>query len=205
MVPKVIGRSFSFTTKLGYSEKSMRLFTALDLPDDMLAKLDALLARLRPTAPIRWTQAANLHITVKFIGEWPEERLDELKAGLAGVPRRDAISVHVRDLGAFLNPNKPRIFWCGVDAPGLAELVADTEAATAALGIAREERDFKPHLTLARIKDGFDMTALRTAVVAESTFDFGRFEARSFFLYQSQSKPGGSVYTKLAEFPLLRS
>src|ERR1700721_1136308 len=150
----------------------MRLLTALDLPDDMLAKLDALLARLRPTAPIRWTQAANLHITVKFIGEWPEERLDELKGGLAGVPRRDAISVHVRDLGAFLNPNKPRIFWCGVDAPGLAELVADTEAAMAAVGIAKEEHAYSPHLTLARIKGGFDLTALRTGVVAESTLVF---------------------------------
>jgi 2'-5' RNA ligase len=144
-----------------------------------------------------------LHITTKFIGAWPEERLDELKSSLAAIPSRDPISVHVRDLGAFLNPNKPRFFWCGVNAPGLAELAADLETATAALGIAREERQYSPHLTLARIKDGFDMTALRTAVVAEPNFDFGRFEARSFFLYQSQSKPSGSVYTKLAEFPLL--
>jgi RNA 2',3'-cyclic 3'-phosphodiesterase len=179
----------------------MRLFTALDLPGDIIGKLDGVLTRLGPTAPIRWSSAANLHVTIKFIGEWPEERLDELKASLSGMPARDAIPVHIRDLGAFVNPNKPRIFWCGVSAPGLAELAADTEAAAAALGIAREERDYSPHVTLGRIKDGFDMTALRTAVVAESTFDFGRFEARSFFLYRSQSKPGGSVYTKLAEFP----
>jgi 2'-5' RNA ligase len=182
----------------------MRLFTALDLPGDVIGKMDELLARLRPTAPIHWSSAANLHITIKFIGEWPEARLEELKTSLAGVAARDPISVHIRELGAFVNPNKPRIFWCGVGAPGLAELAADTEAATAALGVAKEERAYSPHLTLARIKDGFDMTALRTAVVAESTLDFGRFEARSFFLYQSQSKPGGSVYTKLAEFPLCR-
>ena len=180
----------------------MRLFTALDLPDDVTGKLDGLLMRLRPTAPIRWVTAANLHITTKFIGEWPEARLDELKASLAGLPRRDPIQVHVRDLGVFVNPKKPRIFWCGINAPGLAELAANTESATEALGIAREEREYSPHLTLGRINDGFDMTALRNAVVAESTFDYGRFEARGFFLYQSQSKPGGSVYTKLAEFPL---
>jgi RNA 2',3'-cyclic 3'-phosphodiesterase len=189
--------------KLGSSGKSMRLFTALELPGEIIDKLDQVLARLRPTAPLRWSTAANLHITTKFIGAWPEERLDELKSSLAAIPSRDPISVHVRDLGAFLNPNKPRFFWCGVNAPGLAELAADLETATAALGIAREERQYSPHLTLARIKDGFDMTALRTAVVAEPNFDFGRFEARSFFLYQSQSKPSGSVYTKLAEFPLL--
>lgn len=179
----------------------MRLFTALDLPGDIIGKLDQVLARLRPTAPLRWSTAANLHITTKFIGAWPEERLDELKASLAGIPGRDPIAVHIRDLGVFVNPKKPRIFWCGVNASGLAELAADTETAAAALGIAREEREYSPHLTLARIKDGFDMTALRTAVVAEPTFDFGRFEARSFFLYQSRSEPGGSVYTKLAEFP----
>lgn len=180
----------------------MRLFTALELPSEIIDKLDHVLARLRPTAPLRWSTAANLHITTKFIGAWPEERLDELKACLAGIPGRDPIHVHIRDLGVFMNPNKPRFFWCGVSAPGLAGLAADLETATAALGIAREEHEYSPHLTLARIKDGFDMTALRTAVVAEPTFDFGSFEARSFFLYQSQSKPGGSVYIKLAEFPL---
>jgi RNA 2',3'-cyclic 3'-phosphodiesterase len=178
----------------------MRLFTALDLSDDAMGKLETTLARLRPTAPIRWCRPENLHITTKFIGEWPEARLDELKTCLTGVPARDPIPVHVRDLGAFLNPKKPRIFWCGVDAPGLEALAADTEAATTALGIRREERAYSPHLTLARIDDGFDMTALRNAVTAGS-LDFGRFEARSFFLYRSQSKPGGSVYTKLAEFP----
>jgi 2'-5' RNA ligase len=183
----------------------MRLFTALDLPDDIIGKLDDLLTRLRPTAPIRWCTAASLHITTKFIGEWPEGRLDELKTALSGLPGRNPISVHVRDLGVFANPNKPRTFWCGVSAPGLAELAADTEAALVGLGIAREERDYLPHLTLGRIKDGFDMTALRTTVVAEPTFDYGRFEARSYFLYRSEARAGGSVYTKLAEFPLSHS
>jgi len=181
----------------------MRLFTALDLPDDIIGKLHGLLARLRPTAPIRWCTAATLHITINFIGEWPEERLEELKASLAASPGRAPIPVHIRDLGVFVNPNKPRIFWCGVDAPGLSELAADMETAMAGLGIAREEREYKPHVTLGRITEGgFDMTPLRTAVVAEPTFDFGRFEARSFFLYRSEARPVGSVYAKLAEFPL---
>jgi len=180
----------------------MRLFTAVDLPCKVVGKLEELLARLRPTAPIHWMPPSNLHITTKFIGEWPAARLEELKTSLAGIAARDPIPIHVKDLGVFVNPRKPRIFWCGVDAPGLATLAADTEAAMAALGVASEERVYSPHLTLARIKDGFDMTALRTAVVAESSLDFGRFEAQSFHLYLSQSNPGGSVYTKLAEFPL---
>jgi RNA 2',3'-cyclic 3'-phosphodiesterase len=187
--------------KFGDSAKHMRLFTALDLSGEVLGNLEATLARLRPTAPIRWSRPENLHITTKFIGEWPEARLDELKTSLAAVPARDPIPVHLRDLGAFVNPKKPRIFWCGIDAPGLDALAADTEAATAALGIRSEERAYSPHLTLARIDDGFDMTALRNAVTGGS-LDFGRFEAASFFLYRSELKPGGSVYTKLAEFPL---
>jgi len=178
----------------------MRLFTALDLSSEVMGKLEAKLEQLRPTAPIRWSRPENLHITIKFIGEWPEARLGELKACLAGLPARDPIPVHVRDLGAFVNPKKPRIFWCGINAPGLETLAADTETATAALGIRTEERAYSPHLTLARIDDGFDMTALRQAVIGGS-LDFGRFEARSFFLYLSELKPGGSVYTKLAEFP----
>jgi RNA 2',3'-cyclic 3'-phosphodiesterase len=180
----------------------MRLFTALDLPCEVTGKLEELLARLRPTAPIHWIAPSNLHITTKFIGEWPEARLEELKTSLAGIAARDPIPVRIKDLGVFVNPRKPRIFWCGVDAPQLAALVADTEAATAALGIAGEERAYSPHLTLARIKEGFDITALRQVVVGESSLDFGSFEARSFFLYLSQPNPGGSVYTKLAEFPL---
>jgi len=183
----------------------MRLFTALDLPADVTGRLEVLLARLRPTAPIRWNPPANLHITTKFIGDWPEARLDELKTSLAGLPARDPIPVHIRDLGVFLNPRKPRIFWCGVDAPGLAALAADTDAATAALGIAAEERVYTPHLTLARIKEDCDLMALRQAVVGERSLDFGRFEARSFFLYRSQPNPGGSVYAKLADFPLSHS
>ena len=56
----------------------MRLFTALDLPCEVTGKLEELLAKLRPTAPIHWTPPSNLHITTKFIGEWPEARLEEL-------------------------------------------------------------------------------------------------------------------------------
>ena len=61
----------------------MRLFTALDLPPDVLLRLERLLAALRPEASIKWSPLDNLHITTKFIGEWPEKRVDELDAALA--------------------------------------------------------------------------------------------------------------------------
>jgi RNA 2',3'-cyclic 3'-phosphodiesterase len=183
----------------------MRLFTALELPSDVRDKVEELLIRLRPTAPLRWSPPENLHITTKFIGEWPEERLEELKNSLAALPSRDPIPVHIRDFGAFLSPNKPRFFWVGVSAPELSALAADTESATTALGVDAEDRAYSPHVTVARVKEGFDIATLREAIAKERGLDFGRFEAHSFFLYRSESKPGGSVYTKLAEFPLSHS
>ena len=180
----------------------MRLFTGLDLPAEVVRNLEKLLEELRPTARIQWSPPANLHITTKFIGEWPEERLDELKAALAAVPARAGIPLHIHKVGFFPNPHSPRVFWCGIEAPGLAELAADTDRATAALGIESEKRAYSPHLTLARIKEKLDLQPLRETIAARASLDFGSFTAAAFFLYRSQLRPTGSVYTKLAEFPL---
>jgi 2'-5' RNA ligase len=182
----------------------MRLFTGLDLPAEVVHNLEQLLQRLRPTARIHWSLAANLHITTKFIGEWPEERLGEMKSALAALEPQPPIPVHVRKVGFFPNPHAPRVFWCGIEAPGLETLAEHTDGATAALGIARETRAFSPHLTLARIKERLDLQPLRQAVAGLASLDFGEFQAARFFLYQSTLRPSGSVYTKLAEFPLAK-
>ena len=179
----------------------MRLFTGLDLPAEVAGNLEQLLRQLRPVARIGWSPPANLHITTKFIGEWPEEKLEELQRALASLPARTPIPVHIRKVGFFPNPHSPRVFWCGIEAPGLPDLAADTDRATAALGIAPEQRAFSPHLTLARIKEKLDLQPLREAIAAQPSLEFGQFTAGGFFLYRSQLHPSGSVYTKLAEFP----
>jgi 2'-5' RNA ligase len=179
----------------------MRLFVGLDLPGEVVRNLEALLERLRPAAKINWSPPANLHITTKFIGQWPEERLGEMKAALAEVGG-PPIPMRIHHVGFFPNPHSPRVFWCGIEAPGLQALAEATDRATAALGIAAETRPFSPHLTLARIKDRLNLQPLREAIAALPSLEFGSFEARSYFLYQSTLRPSGSVYTKLAEFPL---
>ena len=182
---------------------SMRLFVALDLPPEVVRSLENLLAALRPAARIAWSPPANLHITTKFIGWWPDERLPEVAAALAGLPRRGPVDVAVRGLGFFPNARAPRVFWCGIEAPGLEELAAATDRAAAALGIPPETRPFSPHLTLARIKERLDLEPLHRAIAALPSVEFGRCQARSFFLYRSEPHRAGSVYTKLAEFPLV--
>lgn len=160
---------------------------------------------MRPAARVNWSPPSNLHITTKFIGELPEERLSDLRAGLAALPSRDPLHVRIRNLGFYPNPHSPRIFWCGIEAAGLDQLAAATDDATASLGVARENRPYSPHLTLARIKDRLDLQPLRDAIAGLESLDFGEFEAVSFFLYRSVLKPTGSVYTKLAEFPLTKA
>ncbi len=179
----------------------MRLFTAIHLPEEIVANLATLLARLKPTALINWSPPQNLHITTKFIGEWPEERLSELTAVLAALPPRPAIPIAIEKLGFFPNPHSPRVFWTGVHAgEALTQLARDTENALAPLGISKEQRPYSPHLTLARIKTPGEQAALLQAVAKLPSLDFGRFTADRFHLYRSQTTPSGSVYTKLAEF-----
>ena len=180
----------------------MRLFTGLDLPPEVVGRLAGVIERLKPAARIGWSPAANLHITTKFIGEWPEERLGELQAALAALRDRAAIEVRVGGLGFFPNPRSARVFYCGVEAAGLAELAADTDEAAARLGIQPEKRAYTAHLTLARIRERVNLGPLGERIAELGAAQMGAFVAGSFFLYRSQLRPTGSLYTKLAEFPL---
>jgi 2'-5' RNA ligase len=182
---------------------AMRLFIGIDIPPEVVHSLESLLDGLRPTARIKWSQPANLHITTRFIGEWPAERLPDLQAALAGLPGHAPIPIQVRKLGFFPNPHSPRVFWAGVEAsPDLAALAAETDRALQPLGLPPESRPFSPHLTLARIKEPVPLQRLRETIAELPSLDFGSFVAAHFFLYQSQLTTAGSVYTKLAEFPL---
>ena len=181
----------------------MRLFTGIESPEDIKNRLEVLIEHLRPTAHLKWSQVYNLHITTKFIGEWPAERLDELKDALCGIPASGAIEVQIRGLGWFPNPHHPKVFWAGIKTgKELEQLAAATESATEKLGIARENRAFSPHLTLARIREVAPLAPLRQAVAKLESPDFGKFTATEFRLYLSEPGASGSVYTNLQSFPI---
>jgi 2'-5' RNA ligase len=180
----------------------MRLFTAIDIPDDLTDALRSFVNRLRPAAKIGWSPIENLHVTTKFIGDWPEQRLDELKSVLASVPVNRAIDIKVKGLGWFPNSRRPRVFWAGIEGgESLLELARATEHALAQLGVPVEERAYSPHLTLARIREAVPLDSLHKTLQtfpAGCGFDFGSFKATQFFLYLS----AGGRYTQLAGFPL---
>jgi RNA 2',3'-cyclic 3'-phosphodiesterase len=184
----------------------MRLFTGVAIPETVLSSLEALLGRLRPNARLKWSPIANLHITTKFIGEWPPNRLDELREALAAIPTPGAFSIDIQGLGWFPNPHSPRVFWAGIQGgSALPALAKATDEAAARLGIARESKPFSPHLTLARIKDPVPLNGVRQAIAALPSVEFGSFRVCDFHLYLSEPGPAGSVYTALATYPLADS
>ncbi len=184
----------------------MRLFAGIDLPNEVREDLAALLGGLRPSARLNWSPASNLHMTTKFIGEWPEHRLDALVAALQSLPPRQPIRIVLQGLGWFPNARAPKIFCVGVRADGgLAELARHTDETVARLGVPLEKRPFSPHLTLARMRGQIPLARLQAAVAALPSEDFGEFTASRFHLFLSQPSTSGSVYSKLGEFPLVRS
>ena len=180
----------------------MRLFTAIEIPEDLQGALRAFVSRLRPSANIGWSPLESLHITTKFIGDWPEPRLDEMKRALAAVPVQGSIDINVKGVGWFPNPRRPRVFWAGVEGgEALRVLAQATEQAVAGMGVPVEEREYSPHLTLARIRETVSLDNLHKALQSFPSgygFDFGSFRATQFFLYLS----AGGKYTQLSGFPL---
>jgi 2'-5' RNA ligase len=181
----------------------MRLFTGIALPKEIIGHLTRVVEHLRTAAHLRWSPPYNLHITTKFIGEWPEDRLPELINALQSVPVPTAFDVSVRGMGWLPNPHNPRILFIGVHADErLRTLARDTDDALAKLGVKPEDRPFKPHLTIARIKEAVPLDPLRRAIAELKSDDFGAFTADCFHLYLSSPGPASSIYTQLAEFRL---
>lgn len=192
----------------------MRLFVALDIDPSIRAGIAQFMDDVRGFAPdARWVSAESLHITLKFIGEWPAERLDELKRALSAVRGLPA-EIMFSGAGFFPTPKAARVFWIGIEAgPELAALAAAVDGATSTLGVESEKRAFTPHLTLARTGSGrphrtpsdrsnSSFHRLQEKLAAMPAPVFGTMSPREFYLYESKLSPKGAVYSKLASFPL---
>ena len=179
----------------------MRLFVALEMPLAARNNLAALIASLRAiTREPRWVRTENLHLTLKFLGEVAEDRLAAVETALAGIRSQQAVTLEVRGLGFFPNEKNPRVFWAGIEASSnLRMLAGDIESAMEKCGMAREKREFSPHLTLARLERSLP-EALRRAVADNAHREFGSLRTGEFHLMQSKLKPSGAEYTTLSTF-----
>ena len=180
----------------------MRLFAALDIPEEVRAALVALVTNLRPVCrTARWVCVENAHVTLKFIGEASLEKFEEIKTALSQIRLAAPVDIIFRGVGFFPNERRPRVFWAGIEAGvELGALAEEVQAALEPLGIAREQRAFSPHLTLARFESTGGLRKLRAAIGAAGPLEFGHTIAAEFYLYQSVLKRGGAEYTRLATF-----
>jgi 2'-5' RNA ligase len=182
----------------------MRLFTGLSLSPPVSDALAAIQTELRPLAPLRWSPVANFHITLRFLGAWPSERLAELQDALAQVPTPAPFPVTVAGFGFLPDARRPKIFFAGVQSePGLHHLFASLEPALNSLGLPPEPRPWLPHATLARIA-GQDLTSLRERLAAAPDSPFGTFPVSEFHLYSSHPNPSHphSDYSIVGTYPL---
>jgi 2'-5' RNA ligase len=181
----------------------MRLFVALELPGEVRSALGEIARRLRPaSAPgVRWSDPNGIHLTLKFIGVVERAKAQSIRAALAGVRAPRAVSTAFRGLGWFPNARHPRVLWVGVEADsGLGELAAGIEQVLEPLGIPRETREFRPHLTLARIKEEKGLERLRQEVERLGAPELGSAVYGEFDLMASTLRPQGAVYTRLERF-----
>ena len=183
----------------------MRLFVALDLPDQVRHAITELIAKLQPKSrAARWIKPENLHITLKFIGHVPSEKLSPIQAALSPIHTSEPVELHFRGTGFFPNEHRPRAFWCGIaSSPNLAELAANIDRALVPLGIEAETRPFTPHLTLARFKSDEGIREVVQAATDMKSTDFGAATETNFHLYESLLKSTGAQYNRVASFPFV--
>jgi RNA 2',3'-cyclic 3'-phosphodiesterase len=195
-------------------QQQMRIFVALDLDPEMRVRIARFIEEMRALAPdVRWVSAESLHITLKFIGEKPDQLTPKIEERLRSV-LANSFELSFRGCGFFPTPRSARVFWIGIEAaPALAELASAIDSALSSLPIPKEERAFSPHLTLARAGSGAPsrkrgdkpnqrFSALQEKLAQAAAPDFGTMAAREFFMYRSQLSSQGPRYSKIARFPL---
>jgi 2'-5' RNA ligase len=180
----------------------MRVFIAVDLPIEIRGELSELQRALRPlTNTVRWVAAESIHITLKFVGEVPEKRIEDIDTAVTGLTWK-AFTVTVRSIGFFPGTRSPRVFWAGMEAPTMQGLTEQLDTRMERLGFDKEKRAFRPHITLARAKNTRIDSALVSAAAQYEDRLFGSFSVDRMFLFKSTLKPSGAVYEKLREYLL---
>lgn len=188
-------------TKDNSARDSLRLFVALWLPETLAGAAWRRLERLRPDGRgVRWVRREQLHLTLKFLGETPADKLPAVQEALAGAAAGGRpVDLRLTAGGVFPPAGPPRVLWLGLEPAGeLGALAGAVEKALAPLGFPPEGRPFRPHLTLGRAEPGaaFDRAVLAREIAEPPA------AVDSMALIRSDLGPGGPRYTTLCEWRL---
>jgi len=195
---------------MSQGSEEIRSFIAIELTDEAKEGL----ARLRKALEsdehgfVKWVDPGAIHLTLKFLGNIPSRRVAEITDAMGrAVTGISPFHLEISGLGVFPSLGQPRVFWVGVggEVDKLSRLQQRIDSELTALGFAKEERSFVPHLTLARIRQGASPQERRSfgELVSSTTFDdeyHVRVEAIS--LMRSRLTPSGPIYTRLSAIGL---
>jgi len=184
----------------------IRVFIAVDIDDPLLlGRLERLKDAVVATGvPMKPVETQNLHITLRFIGETPRHRAEEIADQVLSTIKREKFDIVLRGLGAFPGPYRPRVVWVGVG-EGADELTAirdQVEDGLRRLGFRPERNRFVPHVTLARVKGSRNLPALTRLIQDMSDYEVGRMRVSSVRLKKSTLTPRGPIYETLWEVKL---
>jgi 2'-5' RNA ligase len=162
--------------------------------------------RLRPVASgVAWVASGNLHLTLKFLGQVAEERIEAIiGAATRATAGARAFDARVCGLGAFPSATRPRVLWAGVTdgAPAMIDLAGRVDRALAPLGFPAESRPFSPHVTVGRVRQPGRNPELAAALESAAQREFGKLRVAGASLMRSELSRAGARYTELAPLAL---
>jgi len=186
----------------------VRTFIAIDLDSRLQEALSTLEKELQEVrAPITWVKPERIHLTLKFLGDVAPEQILEIQTKLEEVARNASpFSLEPVGCGAFPTIRQMRVIWVGLegDVTALNDLQQAVEAAMVQLGFKQEERPFKPHLTLGRVKGRQHLRLLQELLLERQRFRAEAFDVTELVLYKSELRPEGARYTPLSRARLAK-
>jgi 2'-5' RNA ligase len=191
------------------SVSTMRLFIAIDLSDTLRRHLSEQidqLTRLLGDESIRWVKVSNIHLTLKFLGETSENKVDGIKHTLRDIASRfSSFDMQIGEFGCFPNLRKPRVFWIGVheDTGALKRLHKVIETDLEKLGFDKEGRPFAAHLTLGRLRKRIassEMRMLTNRIESVQIGELGTEQVKEICLIHSVLRPSGAEYIRLGTY-----
>jgi 2'-5' RNA ligase len=180
----------------------MRLFLAIECPGEVKDRLVGVQGDVIGFGSMKAVEYGNLHVTLKFLGEVDDGKVGELRRALASI-EQPKFNVTVKGLGVFPKPDYVRVLWAGVEEGfnEVVELHSKVESALKPLGFGGD-RDYHPHVTLARVKGSVDVGRLRGFMDSHLETIFGSYGVDEFTLIESRLTSKGPVYTKVQGFGL---